>query len=176
MRESVPTTVKPLPAIPSQPTNGNRYGLLATQVPAPRPGFRFVPVPVGLPGRVQTVWVECPDWCVTDHTQRASHIEDVSHNGRPASLAITTRHPARVPLEVSLSWWPGLGEGNDRPKLAVDLDTEVEVYGRTAALAMADQLVAFAAEVRRLAQTLPDDRLGRTQADEALRRVRGEAV
>ncbi|MEV5314279.1 hypothetical protein [Streptomyces sp. NPDC052610] len=149
-------------AIPSQPTAATVDAL-----PAVKPGYRLVPVPVGREGNAQTAWVPCPSWCVTDHSERVTFIEDVNHSSQPASLAITTRHPARVPLEVSLSWWPALGEENEQPKLAVDLDTEVEVYGRTAALAMADQLVAFAAEVRRLAETLPDD---------APRTTRGEAV
>jgi hypothetical protein len=139
--------------------------------PALRPGHRLVPVPVGREGNVQTAWVECPDWCVTDHSERVEFIEDVNHSGQPAALSITTLHPARIPLEVSLSWWPALGE-ETQPKLAVDLDSEVEVYDRTAALALADQLVAFAAEVRRLAQSLPDDRPARPQADKALRPVR----
>jgi hypothetical protein len=160
-----------LSGIPSQPTAATVH-----RFPIVKPGYRLVPVPVGREGNVQTAWVPCPSWCVTDHSQRVSFLEDVNHNGQPASLNITTLHPARVPLEVSLSWWPALGDENDQPKLAVDLDSEVEVYGRTAALAMADQLVAFAAEVRRLAETLPDDAPARSQADEALRRVRGEAV
>ncbi|MEV6662771.1 DUF6907 domain-containing protein [Streptomyces nigra] len=138
-----------------------------------------MPVPVGREGNVQTAYVPCPSWCITDHSQRVGFLEDVNHSGQPAALSITTLHPARVPLSVSLSWWPALGdEGLDKPKLAVDLDSEVEVYDRTAALAMADQLVAFAEDVRRLAETLPDDSPSpvRSQADEALRRVRGEAV
>ncbi|MFJ3287070.1 DUF6907 domain-containing protein [Streptomyces sp. NPDC086669] len=160
-----------LAGIPSQPPAAT-----VRPFPAVKPGYRLVPVPVGREGNVQTAYVTCPSWCVTDHSQRVRSIEDVNHNGQPAALSLTNRHPARVPLEVSLSWWPSLGEGNEQPKLAVDLDTEVEVYDRTAALAMADQLVAFAAEVRRLAETLPDDQPVRSQADEALRRVRGEAV
>lgn len=160
-----------LAGIPSQPTAATVHPF-----PAVKPGYRLVPVPVGRGGNVQTAYVPCPSWCVTDHSVRVASVEDVSHNGQPASLAITTLHPARVPLKVSLSWWPALGDGTEQPKLAVDLDTEVEVYDRTAALAMADQLVAFAAEVRRLAETLPDDQPVRSQADEALRRVRGEAV
>lgn len=142
-----------------------------------RPGFRLVPALIGRstdPG--VTTWVECPEFCIVDHVEdRATFVEDVSHHGAPATLAVTTLHPARVPLEVSLSYWPALGEGNEQPKLAVDLDTEVEVYGRTAAMALADQLVAFAADVRRLAEALPDDAPAaviRNQADEALQRVR----
>lgn len=128
-------------------------------LPEPKPGHRFVPALIGRstePGIITLV--ECPSWCVIDHVaERSVFVEDVSHSGQSAVLSLTARHPARVPLQVSLSWWPALGDGNEQPKLAVDLDSEVEVYGRTAALAMADQLVAFAADVRRLAQALPDD-------------------
>lgn len=140
--------VAALVGVPQQPT-------AATVEPVVKPGYRLVPVPVGREGNTQTAWVECPSWCVTDHSERVTFIEDVNHNGQPASLSITSLHPARVPLEVSLSWWPALGDENDQPKLAVDLDSEVEVYDRTAALALADQLVAFAENVRRLAETLP---------------------
>lgn len=151
---------------------------MSSSMPTVQTSHRLVPATVGREGRPQTVWVECPAWCVTDHTARVTFAEDINHSGQPATLSITTLHPARVPLEVSLSWWPALGEGNEQPKLAVDLDTEVEVYDRTAALAMADQLVAFAADVVRLAQSLPDDSPVpiRSQADEALRRVQGGAV
>lgn len=151
---------------------------MSTPMPTVQPGFRLVPATVGREDRPQTVWVECPAWCVTDHTERSTFAEDISHSGQPAALTLTSNHPARVPLEVSLTWWPALGEDNGQPKLAVDLDTEIEVYGRTAALAMADQIVAFAADVRRLAQTLPDDKPApiRSQADEALRRVCGGAA
>lgn len=162
-----------LAGIPSQPTAAT-----VRPFPAVKPGYRLVPVPVGREGNAQTAYLPCPAWCVTDHSERVTFIEDVSHSGQPASLAITTLHPARVPLAVSLSWWPSLGGGDEQPKLAVDLDSEVEVYDRTAALAMADQLVAFAAEVRRLAETLPDNAPApaRSHPRQALRRVCGEAV
>lgn len=137
------------------------------QHPQPKPGYRLAPATVGREDSPQTVWVSCPVWCVTDHAERVTFVEDISHSGRPATLSITTLHPARIPLAVSLSWWPALGSGDDEPKLAVDLDSEVEVYGRTAAMAMADQLVAFAADVRRLAQVLPADAPRRDEADEA---------
>jgi hypothetical protein len=152
------------------------HSAISTPMPTVQPGFRLMPATVGRADRPQTVWIECPSWCVTDHTERVTFAEDISHSGQPAALTLTSNHPARIPLQVSLAWWPSLGEGNGQPKLAVDLDTEVEVYGRTAALAMADQLVAFAADVRRLAQTLPDETPDRIQADEALRRVRGGAA
>lgn len=144
--------VAALAGIPSQPTAAT-----VRPLPTVKPGYRLVPVPVGREGNAQTAYVPCPSWCVTDHSERVTFLEDVNHSGQPAELSITTLHPARVPLAVSLSWWPALGDEDNKPKLAVDLDSEVEVYDRTAALAMADQLVAFAENVRRLAETLPAD-------------------
>ncbi|MHC3471194.1 DUF6907 domain-containing protein [Streptomyces sp. 7R007] len=144
-------------------------------LPGARSGHRIVPATVGKAGSEQTIYVECPAWCTVDHTKRVAFAEDISHDGQRTALTLTGQHPAWAPLEVYLSWWPSNGKGEERPLLAVDLDSEVETYGRTAALAMADQLVAFAADVRRLAQALPDDRPIpiRSQADEALRRIRG---
>jgi hypothetical protein len=83
-----------------------------------------------------------------------------------------------VPFEVYLTRWPG-SQRDARTNLAVDLDSDVALYDRTGALALADQMVAFAEDVRRLAEALPDEAPAATvlgQADEALRRVRGGAA
>jgi len=145
-------------------------------LPEPKPGYRFVPALIGRstdPGVITLV--ECPSWCVVDHVaSRSVFIEDINHEGEHRAMSLSPSHGDRVPLEVYLSQWPASREENGQTCLAVDLDCEVSSYGRTAALALADQLVAFAADVRRLAQTLPDDAPSpvRSQADEALRRVR----
>lgn len=151
-------------------------GIPSQSTPLPvKPGYRLVPATVGRPGQTQTILVECPAWCVVDHAaERVAFIEDLNHSGERRGICLTPSRGDRVPLEVYLAQWPGSSQGNDRPYLAVDLDYEVTSYGRTAAMALADQLVAFAADVRRLAEMLPDDSpaAGRSQADEALRRVR----
>lgn len=149
---------------------------MRTPMPSvPRPGYRFVPALIGRstdPGVI--AYVECPSWCTVDHiAQHSSYLEDVNHEGERRAMCFTPSKGPRVPVEVFLTQWPGTHE--PQTQLAVDLDYEVETYDRTAALALADQLVAFAADVRRLAQTLPDDAV-RSQADEALRRVRGGAA
>ncbi|MET8947446.1 hypothetical protein ABZX30_28855 [Streptomyces sp. NPDC004542] len=154
-----------LPTIPAQPTAADQA---QSALPA---GFRLVPAAIGRPGSVQTAWVPCPSWCVVDHSERVAFIEDVNHEGEHRGMSLSPSRGDRVPLEVYLSQWPG-SEENAQTYLAVDLDYEVSAYGRTAALALADQMVAFAEDVRRLAGTLPDDTV-RSQADEALRRVRG---
>ncbi|MGQ4343689.1 DUF6907 domain-containing protein [Streptomyces sp. SAS_275] len=141
--------------------------------PASQRGYRLVPALIGRstePGVL--VHVPCPAWCVTDHMERVGSVEDVNHQGAHRALNLTPDVFDRVQVEVYLSEWPA-SFSDSAPALSVDVDYEVATYGRTAALALADQLVAFAADVRRLAQTLPDDAPARSQADEALRRVRG---
>jgi hypothetical protein len=142
-------------------------------LPVSKQGYRLVPALIGRstePGVL--VHVPCPDWCVTDHMVRTGSVEDVNHQGAHRALSLTPGVVDRVPVEVYLSEWPA-SYSDSAPALSVDVDYEVATYGRTAALALADQLVAFAADVRRLATTLPDDSPIRSQADEALRRVRG---
>jgi hypothetical protein len=144
-------------------------------LPEPKPGHRFVPALIGRstdPGII--AHVECPSWCTVDHIAAHSvFLEDLNHEGEHRAMSFSPSSGDRVPVEVYLTQWPGSGEA--QTQLAVDLDYEVETYDRTAALALADQLVAFAADVRRLAQTLPDHTV-RNQADEALRRVQGGAA
>lgn len=124
--------------------------------PAITPGCRLVPATIGREGATQTAWIPCPHWCVLDHeAERVTWLEDINHEGeRRAMKFAPSNGAAAVPIEVFVSHWPG---SEEQPMLAVDLDREVETYGRTAALALADQLVAFAVDVRRMAQTLPDD-------------------
>lgn len=157
---------------------GDRTANNLYPLPEPKPGYRFVPALIGRPMDAGIVtWVECPRWCTVDHmASRSVFLEDVNHQGEPAALNLPSDHPSRVPVEVYLSWWPAAQGAAEKPCLSVDIDSEVMVYGRAASFALADQLVAFAADVRRLAQTLPDDSPVRNQDDEALRQVRGEAV
>ena len=145
---------------------------MSTSMPTARPGYRFVPALIGRSTEAGVITlVECPAWCVVDHVaERSVFLEDLNHEGEHKTMQFAPSRGSAVPVEVYVSQWPGSHE--TQPYLAVDLDCEVDTYGRTAALALADQLVAFAADVRRLAQTLPDDAPVRSQADEALRRVR----
>lgn len=160
MRESVPTNVKPFPA--------------------PAPGYQLVPAAIGRGDGSQIVYLQCPTWCVIDHvaTPEAS-VEDVHHYGERQSLMFPVPSGPGAPLTVFLAQWPAsYDEDAGQPYLAVDTDCEVTSYQRPAALALADQLVAFAADVRRMAQTLPDGTPAPvlSQADEFLRRARGGAA
>lgn len=153
-------------------------GAHAVDLPAIKAGFRLVPVQVGKPGEAVTVWAECPDWCVGHDGDRFGCAEDINHQGESAALTLTPSIGERVPFEVYLTQWPS-SQRDARTNLAVDLDSDVALYDRTGALALADQMVAFAEDVRRKAMMLPDDApatVVHDQADEALRRVRGGAA
>ncbi|WPO70227.1 DUF6907 domain-containing protein [Streptomyces sp. KN37] len=139
-------------------------GVRAVAAPSAEPGHRLVPVLVGRSTEPGTVaYVPCPPWCVKHATDRVTdHVTslvDVSHDGASAVLNLAADQVASVPTEVYLSWWPSADADNPaaRACLAVDVDREIAVYSRTGALAVADQIAAFAENVRRLAETLPDD-------------------
>lgn len=52
---------------------------------------RFVPATIGRPGRVQTVLVTCPSWCVVDHAEnREVAVEDITHYGPGAFVQVPT--------------------------------------------------------------------------------------
>lgn len=149
-KSAISQHVAALSGVPSQPCP-------AVDLSEVRPGFRLVPALVGRssePGTI--VYVECPDWCTVDHVAaRSVFLEDVSHQGERQGMSLSPSRGERVPVEVYLSQWPASGHDEGRPFLAVDVDYEVNAYDRTAALALADQLVAFAENVRRLAESLP---------------------
>jgi hypothetical protein len=142
--------VAALKGVPSQST-------AAAVRPVVKPGYRLVPALVGRstdPGTV--VYVECPVWCTVDHVaDRSVFLEDINHQGERAAMSLSPSRGDRVPVEVYLSEWPASSSDDGRPHLAVDVDYEVSNYSRPAALALADQLAAFAENVRRLAETLP---------------------
>lgn len=139
------------------PLSATGVGARAIAFPAIRPGHRLVPVKIGKPGETVTVWTECPtDWCIGHEGERYGSADDINHQGESAGLNVTPGQAVTAPVEVYLSWWPGSNGVAAQPCLAVDFDSEVAVYGRTAALALVDQISAFAANVRRLAEVLPE--------------------
>ncbi|MEU5900603.1 DUF6907 domain-containing protein [Streptomyces venezuelae] len=128
-----------------------------------------MPARVGRPGERVTIYVECPtDWCIVDHVaEPVGAAEDINHQGAPAVLNLAADQAAGVPTAVYLSWWPGSHDVAAQPCLAVDVDRDVAVYGRTGALAIADQIIAFGQDVRRLAETLPEDMVLPTGGEES---------
>ena len=125
----------------------------ATQT-APSEGRTVTAVLRGAP-----IPLQCPAWCVTSHAATdLMYIEDLSHEGEPISLpAPVYRGPDTPVLRARLCWWP-FADDDRGPYLALEAtdDGECEEMPAAAALAFADQVVAHAQNIRRMATTLAD--------------------
>lgn len=150
-----------------------------------KPGYSLVPARFGKPGQQADVWVECPTaWCNDDHVKDWNHhAVDLDHWGSVDAGwdtdCLTRPGDRMLSLDARLHSDPAATD----PRLSaahVLLDDEsVQVYlSPDMAETVADELIAFAAQVRHLARqarefnekAAPQPRRG--QADEALRRVR----
>ncbi|MEU0660258.1 DUF6907 domain-containing protein [Streptomyces lavendulocolor] len=92
MTITIPENVKPsgglvvpfLSSIPTQPS-------AAPVETLPNKPLRLVPALVGSLERRLTVYIECPEWCMVDHTREpAGAVEDVMHYGDTESADIST--------------------------------------------------------------------------------------
>lgn len=120
-------------------------------------GLRLVPAQVGRPGSAQRVHIECPSWCVLDHSvERVVALEDVSHRGGV--------HFAQVPtmgddfysaFEVYSQLYSDPASDDPRMRVAAVAVTD---GSRDAYLtpdmadAAADELIAFALRMKKAAR------------------------
>ncbi|MFE2815344.1 DUF6907 domain-containing protein [Streptomyces nigra] len=163
--------------------NANLY-----PIPSPRPGYRFVPAKVGATDDTSViVLIEDPVWCTEDHIgEPVGDLADVMHRGDAAKVCVPTFGYGAYPVQV-FSWIeadpvakdPAFraahiavqeGGGNDASHLTPDM-----------AERLADEVIGFASELRhqaRIARLANQTAAGDSapDMDEALRRVRGEAV
>ena len=70
--------------IPSQPTAA------AKSEPAIKPGFRLVPALIGTRKSAQIAHIECPLWCVEDHTAEPYQLEDIVHSSKSEDVGISS--------------------------------------------------------------------------------------
>ncbi|MBI0296303.1 hypothetical protein JBE04_17990 [Streptomyces sp. PRKS01-29] len=93
-----------------------------------------------------------------DHSNEdLAFLEDLSHEGEEIALAAPEFGGVTEVLVASIRQWPFVNdEDRGLPYLGLDATGEGDVaaLGRSAALAFADQLVAHATEIRRLAGVL----------------------
>jgi hypothetical protein len=160
MSITVPSNVKPsgglvhpaigeLPAIPAQPKKR------AKKVPAIEQA-RLVPARVGPEGRVQTVYIPCPEWCVVDHLERENHLEDVMHYSDGDGVQVPTLtddDTGHSEVYVSISVDPTARDPRLRAAHVVITDAAGDAYlTPDMADGFADELIAFAAQVRHQAR------------------------
>jgi hypothetical protein len=149
--------------------------------PAINAGNRLVPARVGRQGRMQTVYVECPLWCTVDHVANWQYdVEDVNHYGDTESVTVPTMLKpgvAHFVWSTRIACDPVAAEPSLRAAHVLIDDENPDEARLTPDMAdeLANELIAFAAQVRSAARTA---RLYNAATDsdpdmeEALRRVR----
>ncbi|MEU0038472.1 hypothetical protein [Streptomyces sp. NPDC006333] len=156
--------------------------LAGTALPAIQSGHRLVPARIGRPGHQADVFVECPTWCAQDHVEDWNqHAVDLDHWAKSTSWdtdCINQPGDRVLSLDARLHSDPGATDSRLRAAHVLVDDESVEAY-LTPEMAerTADELIAFAAQLRHLAREAREfnaqaSRPRRSQADEALRRVR----
>ncbi|MEU2789062.1 hypothetical protein [Streptomyces sp. NPDC007100] len=139
-----------------------RHDIPADSADAPVP-FTSTPAAEALPRLSATsvrgvpVRVECPSWCVTDHAaEDLAFPDDLHHYGPAVGVTVPVFGGGTETVMVAhLALWPAAKDGDveEGTYVAMDVDGsgEVSPLHRDAALALADQLDAHAASIRRLA-------------------------
>lgn len=120
------------------------------------PPPRLVPASIGRPGRVQTVHLPCPAWCVLDHVaERVVAIEDISHRGAPDFAQVPTLlddHYSAFEVYSQLYSDPVSDDPRTRVAALVVTDGSRDAY-LTPDMAdeTADDLIAFAMRLKEMA-------------------------
>lgn len=121
-------------------------------VPSQSTPSRQVAVMVG--GAV--VVVPCPLWCTHPHNEEYRTLPDLSHHGASIFLAAPTYGGVEQVLTAHISSWPFAGDPETTaPFIAFDaVGDECAQLAPTAALAVADQVIAHGYALRTLAASI----------------------
>ncbi|GHJ01582.1 hypothetical protein TPA0906_34470 [Streptomyces olivaceus] len=176
-----PTSTKPSPLPASALLDGVQVPVAQSAAAAIEPGYRLVPARFGKPGQQADAWVQCPTWCTEDHVDHWNqHPVDLSHwGGEDARWDVASiPNPLQALLALSARLYADPANQDDRMRAAhVRMDDEsIDVF-LTPEMAeeTADELIAFAAQLRHLArqarqfneQTSQPRRLAETLPEEA---------
>jgi hypothetical protein len=141
----------------ASPESAVSAAMPATSVTLP-PGHRLVPASIGRPGRVQTLAIPCPAWCVEDHVgEPVRNVEDIMHRGDQSELCIQSVAFAPIPhqLYAYLASDPVAADPRlQATYIAVDNADASSMAFLTPEMAevVAENAIRFAAEVLRLAR------------------------
>ncbi|MET7795690.1 DUF6907 domain-containing protein [Streptomyces decoyicus] len=126
--------------------------VLAPAIPAQVSPSRQVAVTVA----GATVVVPCPLWCTHPHSEAYRSLPDVSHHGAPITLAAPTYGGVEQTLTARISSWPFASDPETAtPFIAFDaIGDECAQLAPTAALAVADQVIAHGYALRALASSV----------------------
>ncbi|MFH8768290.1 DUF6907 domain-containing protein [Streptomyces sp. NPDC017958] len=142
-------TAVSLPAIPKQPTAADMAQ------PAIKPGFRLVPALIGTRKSAHTAWIECPLWCVEDHTDEPTMLEDVMHTSASEDVGISSflKQDGSLLMYAMLQADPASDDPRlSRAHIGIETGGMPDCHTPEMAEQFADDLVAFAAQLRHMAR------------------------
>lgn len=127
---------------------------------ADRKPSRLVPAKIGRTGHVQTIYIECPDWCIVDHSSREGCLDDVMHysDGDVVQvLTLTDDESGHSEMYATISADPSASDVRLRAAHIVINDgaSATDAYlTPDMGEELADELIAFAAQIRHKARTV----------------------
>ena len=141
-------------------------------LPEPKPGHRLVPALIGTRKSAHTVWIECPTWCVEDHAGTPTMLEDITHTSKSEDVGISSflKPDGSLLMYAMLQADPASSDERLRQAhIGIEAGDMPEYHTPDMAEAFADDLIAFASQIRQLARAA---RLHNASQGEGLRRVR----
>lgn len=129
-----------------------------TQTPPVQPGHRLVPALIGTINHHQIAHIECPNWCLDDHTDEPHSLHEITHNSGDEDVQVAT---FTDPVTLALHWSARISAAPASPHTQVRaahivVDDESTEARLTPVMAeeLADDLTAFTAYLRQLARTV----------------------
>lgn len=127
-----------------------------TPFPAMKPGHRLVPALIGTHKNASPAWIPCPMWCVEDHASAPTMLEDITHTSKPEDVGISSflKQDGSLLMYAMLQADPASTDPRLRQAhISIETGDMPEYHTPEMAEAFADDLIAFALQVRSLART-----------------------
>ncbi|MEU9323228.1 hypothetical protein AB0D91_05350 [Streptomyces canus] len=124
--------------------------------PAIKPGHRLVAALIGNQKSAHVAPVECPTWCVEDHLAAPTMFEDVTHTSASEDVGISSflKPDGSLLMYAMLQADPASSDERLRQAhIGIETGDMPEYHTPDMAERFADDLIAFASQLRNLART-----------------------
>lgn len=129
---------------------------LGTVTPPVKPGYRLVPALIGNQQSAGIAWLECPVWCVEDHSAEPNLVEDIVHSSKSEDVGISSFLKANGDLLMYAMLQADPESPDERLRqahIAIETDSVPDYHTPQMTEAFADDLIAFAIRLRHMART-----------------------
>ena len=127
-----------------------------TALPSPTPGHRLVPALIGTRKNSHVAPIQCPQWCTEDHLAEPTMFEDITHTSKSEDVGISSflKQDGSLLMYAMLQADPAATDPRLRQAhVGIEHEGVPDVHTPEMAEAFADDLIAFALQVRGLART-----------------------